>query len=80
MKGAKKCTWRCVHPVQANGYIAMAVNDEDGKPIRFELPVEDAKQIALCLMGFLPPSLLSRQECLKFLGRYHKQAKTSDRP
>lgn len=52
MKDAEKCCLRCVHPVDKEGRIAMAVDGESNKTIRFDLSVKDAKTMAELILEF----------------------------
>lgn len=53
MKNSKKCILRCVHPLDKNNRMAMAVDDESGVPIRFDLSKDDAKKLSCFIRDYL---------------------------
>ncbi len=53
MKDSEKCSLRCVHPVDKNSRIAMAVDDESGIPIRFDLSLDDAGKLSFFIRDYL---------------------------
>lgn len=63
MKDAEKCCLRCVHPVDSDGRIAMAVDGENNRVIRFDLNIEDAKTMALLILDYCDATPTGHKEC-----------------